>query len=156
MYPITAEWDVPLLVARGYSSETFLHASAEVLAAQNRPCMVYQLGDHDPAGKDSARHTETKLREFAPAADITFKRLAVTPEQIDEMGLLTRATKGSDSRSAKFEGESCEVDAIPPSQLRDIVYRTIASHIDVHALRINDIAEQSERELLTRMAGDLS
>ena len=38
VFPITARWDVPLMVTRGYPSKTFLYTSAEDLRCrQNKP-----------------------------------------------------------------------------------------------------------------------
>jgi len=149
---VTEPWDVPLLVARGYSSETFLHSSAQALAAAGRPAVVYQLGDHDPSGVDSWRHIQDKLREFAPGADITFERLAVTPDQIVEHRLLTRPTKATDSRARRWQGGSVEVDALAPSVLRRIVESAITSHIDVAALRLTEACEAADREFLEGLA----
>src|SRR5690242_7635937 len=58
VYDVTAEFDVPLLVARGYSSITFLHAAAEAIVASGKPAYVYQLGDWDPSGQNAADHIE--------------------------------------------------------------------------------------------------
>jgi hypothetical protein len=68
------------------------------------------------------------------------------------MGLPTRPTKKSDSRAAKFVGESVEVDAIPSSVLRDMVREAIEQWIDPEALRLTKIAEESQREVLQRIA----
>jgi hypothetical protein len=46
--PVTSEYDVPLMVARGYASLSFLSSAAEAVAEEDRPCYIYQLGDHDP------------------------------------------------------------------------------------------------------------
>jgi hypothetical protein len=82
-----------------------------------------------------------------------FKRLAVTALQVYDLGLPTRPTKQTDSRAQSFGGGSVEVDAIPPTLLRQIVEDAITEHIDPEALRITQVAEQSERDLLTRMIG---
>ena len=52
------------------------------------------------------------------------------PEQIENSDLQTRPTKKTDSRSRSFEGESVEVDAIAPDQLRAICEQCITQHID--------------------------
>jgi hypothetical protein len=106
IYDVTAEYDVPLLVARGYSSITFLHSVAEVIAASGKPAYVYHLGDWDPSGQDAADHIERKLREYAPGSEIHFEKLAVTARQITEWHLPTRPTKASDSRSKRWAGDS--------------------------------------------------
>jgi hypothetical protein len=75
--PVTAEYDVPLMVARGYASLSFLHCAAEAI-----PAYIYHLGDFDPSGVNAGEKIEETLRELAPHAEIHFERLAVTPEQI--------------------------------------------------------------------------
>jgi hypothetical protein len=151
LYPITSQWDVPLMVTRGYPSLTYLYGAAEAMSETDWPTFIYYVGDHDPSGVDIPRMVETNLREMAPEADIRFIRLAVLPHQIEEMNLLTRPTKKTDSRSKNFEGESVEVDAIPPSTLRAMVEEAITSHIDQDALDSQLLAEEAERETLARL-----
>jgi hypothetical protein len=118
LYEETKRWDVPLMVTRGYPSVSYLYGAAEAIAAQMNPTFIYYFGDHDPSGQDITRTVEAGLREFAPDADITFARVAVTDEQIRLFRLATRPTKATDSRVKHFEGESVEVDAIDPLKLR--------------------------------------
>jgi hypothetical protein len=96
---------------------------------------------------------EEGIREFAPWADLHFERVAVTPEQIVEWQLPTRPTKRTDTRSKGFIGESVEVDAIPPEELRRLVDDSIAQHIDAHQLHVLEVAEAEERGLLEKLAG---
>ena len=35
---MTKKYDVPLMVARGYASETFLHAAGEYMESVEKPC----------------------------------------------------------------------------------------------------------------------
>jgi hypothetical protein len=149
--PVTEEWDVPLMVTRGYPSLTFVHSAAEEMASTNRTTFIYYLGDHDPSGVDIPRMVEQNLREMAPEADIRFERLAVLPNQIINMELPTRPTKKTDTRSKGFMGESVEVDAIPPDDLRLLVEDAITSHIDQDALDRQIHAENLERETLALM-----
>ena len=121
----TGPWDVPLMVTRGYASVSYLYAAAETIRECGKPAYLYYLGDHDPSGVDIPRNVEARLRQFAPEADIHFQRLAVTPAQITEWNLPTRPTKATDTRAKNFTGESVEVDAIPPAQLRSLVRNAI-------------------------------
>jgi hypothetical protein len=149
LYDITAEFDVPLMVARGYSSLTFLKQSAEAIAAQDKPVWIYHCGDWDPSGQNAADNIGQRLQEFARDADITFVKLAVTSEQIAEWDLPSRPTKASDSRSATWTGgDSVELDAIHPESLRAMVRAVIEQHVDQHKLETLRVAEESERELL--------
>jgi hypothetical protein len=148
IYPITERYDVPLMVARGYSSLSFLHASGEAMTNVDKPCYVYYLADCDPSGQDAARNTEARLRELAPYAEIHFEMLAVLPSQIDAWNLPTRPTKTSDSRSKGFSDTSVELDAIHPDVLRNIVQEAILHHMPPDEFRILKVAEESERELI--------
>lgn len=153
IYDVTEDWDVPLMVTRGYPSITFLHEAAETIADQGKPVFIYYLGDHDPSGVDIPRFVEVELRRLAPGADITFRCIAVTDEQIVELNLPTRPTKKSDSRSKAFEGESVEVDAIPAPILRALVASRIQAHIDQDALdRLLGIEAAEAQTLATMVA----
>jgi hypothetical protein len=152
LYPLTAEWDVPLMITRGFPSLSFLHEAAESIRGESKSTYLYYIGDHDPSGLDIPRVVEAGLREFAPEADITFHRVAVTPEQIASLGLPTRPTKTSDSRSRNFVGESVEVDAIEPATLRVIVEDCITQHIDAEALERLKTIEAAERRTLSNIA----
>jgi hypothetical protein len=149
LYPVTSEFDIPLMVSRGYSSITFLKDSAEYIEARGKPAFIYHFGDWDPSGQDAANNIERRLREFALDAEIYFQKIAVTPVQIAEWDLPTRPTNASDSRSFAWAGgDSVELDAIDPNRLRDLVRACIEHHIDRHKLAILRTAEESERALL--------
>jgi hypothetical protein len=152
IYPITAEYDVPLMVARGYSSLSFLHEVAEDIGLLDVPVHVYHLGDFDPSGVNAGETIEAALREFAPDAEINFERLAVTPDQIATWRLPTRPTKTTDTRAKGFGPVSVELDAIEPDRLRGIVRAAIEQHLPPERLRVLQIAEASEREWLRQIA----
>lgn len=171
VYPVTSKWDVPLGVLRGYASESFAYSVADAVKhalRRNKQVFIYQLGDHDPSGVDAWRDLREKVLGFlgewgerqydeigAMYEPVVFERLAVTEEQITELSLPTRPTKAKDTRSAKFRGDSVEVDAIPSPILRDLVERSITQHIDAEALRLTRAAEESERTLLYAMKGQV-
>jgi hypothetical protein len=153
LYDVTYEYDVALMVTRGYASLSYLHSAAEAISAQGKPAFIYYFGDHDPSGQDISANVERRLREFAPDAEIHFERIAVTPGQIFAWNLPTRPTKKTDSRARKFQGESTEVDAIDPDTLRDLTREAIELHIPGGWLDSVRAAEESEREIGLRIAG---
>lgn len=149
IFPVTASYVVPLMPARGYASLSFLHESAEAIAALRVPAFIYHLGDFDPSGVNAGEKIEQTLRELAPAADIRFERLAVNPEQIELWNLPSRPTKTTDTRARKFgAAESVELDAIPPDLLRGIVEEAINRHVSQRQLAVLRAAEASERDFL--------
>jgi hypothetical protein len=110
--------DVPLMVAKGYTSERL------------KRIFIYHLGDSDPSGEDAARDVEEKLRRYTQKlggeVEIHFKRIAVLDEQT------LRPNKVKDRRTAKFrrQASSVELDAITAPELRKIVRDAIEPHVD--------------------------
>ena len=151
VYPVTSECDVSLMVARGYPSITFLASAAEQISRLDVPAYIYHLGDYDPSGQDDSV-ARAALRELAPGAEIHFKRIAVTPHQIEAWSLPTRPTKQSDTRAASFRGESVELDAIEPELLRGLVRRCIERHLPPEELARLKEVEAAEREQLVGFA----
>jgi hypothetical protein len=156
LLPETAEFDVPLMVTRGYPSVSYLYEAGSAIAAAGKPTYIYYFGDHDPSGRDITRATEAGLREHAPDAEIYFERVAVTEMQIELLKLPTRPTKLTDSRSKNFTGDSVEVDAIPPGLLRGLVRSCIEHHIDKDALQRTKLVEQQERQTLENIYKHMS
>ena len=153
--PVTAMYDVPLMVARGYASLSFLHSAAEYINSLEVPVYLYHLGDFDPSGVNAGEKIEETLREMAPAAEIHFERLAVTPEQIELWRLPTRPTKTSDSRAKGFGAISVELDAIEPDKLRALVEDAIEDHLPPHQFKVLKAAEDSERTLIRQLVAGL-
>ena len=163
--PVTREYDVPLMSAVGYSSISFLHEAARDLSRLNCPIYIYQLGDLDPSGAQAAEVIEKDLRGFAPEAEIHFERIAITPEQITEFGLQAalRQTKRQDPRYRWFieryrnvevlqGGQlSCELDAIRPTDLRNLVRQTIERHLPRDRLDMMNARGDQEKLEIGRM-----
>jgi hypothetical protein len=80
----------------------------------------------------------------------------VTPEQIHEWDLPTRPTKTSDTRAKNFGDISVELDAIEPNQLRALVQEAIEMHLPADEFEVLKAAEQSEREIISRLVGKVT
>jgi hypothetical protein len=147
IYPVTSRYDVPLMVARGYASLSFLAEAAQYINNLTVPTYIYHLGDRDPSGVNAGDKIEETLRELAPDAEIHFKRLAVLPEQIRAWNLPTRPTKQSDARAKAFgDDASVELDAIEPNNLRALVESAVLDHLPQHEFDVLMAAEESERK----------
>ena len=145
----TKEFDVPLMVSRGFSSDTYLQSAAEAIETAGKPTYIYQFGDHDPSGIWIAKQIESGLRRHTPNAEIHFERVAVTPDQITQWSLPTRPTKREGNTHARrFKGESVELDAIPAAQLRALVRNCIEQHLDSTRIAQLKVTEDSERGFL--------
>jgi hypothetical protein len=157
IYPVTSEYDAPLMVARGFSSETFAYEAVAARDNDARDYHVYYLGDFDRSGLDAARSLEEKLQCFACElpnciCTIVFHQIAITKEQIESFRLPTRPPKRNRPADKAWPHDfACELDAIPPDELRGLVRRCIERHLPRHQLEIARVAEESERKLARRL-----
>jgi len=142
IYDITSAWDVPLMVTRGFPSDTFLYSAAEALKAQTKPVYLYYFGDSDKSGRNITKTTERKLRGFG--ADFHFELAAVTDSQIRDWGLPTRPEKHG-------PGRCVELDAIPAKMLKQLCQDVIERHIDTSALKAVQEAEALELQTVERV-----
>jgi hypothetical protein len=137
---VTDPLDVPLMVAKGYTSKSYVYGAAEDISYEMdrlKRIYIYHLGDSDPSGEDAARDVEAKLRRYTEKlqgeeVEIHFKRLAVLDEQIERWNLPLRPNKAGDPRTKQFRRKagSVELDAIPAEELPNIVRDCIEPHID--------------------------
>jgi hypothetical protein len=153
IYPVTSKFDVPLMVARGFSSETFAYEAIAARGDDERDYYVYYLGDFDRSGMDAAKSLREKLERFAEDKpfQVIFEQLAVTKQQIERWDLPTRKPKRESAADRAWPHEfACELDAIPADRLRRLVEIAIEVHLPQDQLEILKTVEQSERELLSR------
>jgi hypothetical protein len=158
-YPITAEYGVPLFPAKGYASVSFLKEAADRINAEEKPVYIYFWGDHDPSGEGARTNVKEKL-EGHGCTLAGFEVVAVRPEQIESMGLLTRETKMEDPRAPAFiekhkhiaNGESVDVDAIHPDTLRQMIKDAIEQHIERDAWAATAAMQEDEKATLEALA----
>ena len=153
--PITHKYRIDLMPCRGFPSFTFLMGAADMASHDPRPFKILYLGDHDPSGSIIDIKVRQHMESHYKGAFLGVERIAVDGEQIKRFGLQTRPTKKSDSRSKNFEGDSVEVDAIPPQALRDLLEAAIQRHIDPRALAMAQRIEAEERATLKAFAASI-
>jgi hypothetical protein len=157
IYPITELFDAPLMVARGFSSETFAYEAVAARGDDERDYHVYYFGDFDRSGHDAAKALHEKLERFAEDRpfSVIFEQVAVTEEQIERLGLPTRDHKRNSAADRAWPHIfACELDAFPPDALRQLVRDVIERHLPRDQLKVLQVAEESEREILGRWAVD--
>ena len=160
--PVCQRYGVTFCAIRGFDSETFTYVSSQDLKAVGKPAVIYYFGDHDPSGWFLAKGLQDDLRRFG--AEVWVYPVAVKPAQVAQWNLPTRRAKRTDSRYAAFVQEfgsdlCTEVDAIPPTILRQLVEECIRSEIDFEMWARTENIEDLERETLEnvlQLYGDVS
>src|SRR5438132_1696050 len=102
-------------VVRGLitKTEAEMHKAARRFPAGKQVHVLY-FGDLDPTGDDIPRVLQEKLDNYG-APPYTLTRIALKPEHVARYHLPTRPTKRRRGmRNPEFEGESVELDALPP------------------------------------------
>jgi hypothetical protein len=149
---ITRKYDVPLFLARGFSSESFLYEAAEMIKESGKPTYVYFFSDYDPSGLALCAQVEKTLPRFG--AEIIFRRSALNQSQIEKYNLPTRPTKKT-THSKGFEGNSVEIDALHPDTLHELIESCILNHISEKDLRNIKMEEAVHRETLVDLRNNL-
>jgi hypothetical protein len=146
-------FDIPVTSSGGFESVTEKYRLAKELAERDRPTEVLHIGDHDPSGTHLFLALAEDVSAFAQelgAPQINFTRLAVTPEQIEQLGLETAPPKVTDRRA--FHGETCQAEAIAPDELARILREAIEERIDYRALQqVLGLERKARRELRKRL-----
>lgn len=145
----TAPYRVPTFACKGYVSQSEMYAAAHRMRDRIEdgvtPVIIH-LGDHDPSGVDMTRDIRDRLSLMA-GEDVLVVRIALTMDQIEELGPPPNPAKITDSRATdyieRYGDESWELDALDPAYLRDLITTTLNDYVDRDAY---EAAEDAERE----------
>lgn len=136
-------------VCRGYASVSFAGEIADLWARIKKPIHAYYVGDFDPSGFDIERNLVERLQRYS-GREFHWHRLALVESDFQEFGLIRLAVKRLDRRAGAFlerYGDRCaEIDALPPSELRERVERPIVRHIDPERWKRLQAVEAAEQE----------
>jgi hypothetical protein len=133
---------------------SFVHEAAELHnhLDDDRPLVVFYLGDHDPAGVLIDQSLEREMRRhLRPDITLIFHRLAINENQIETFDLPTKPRKAGDRRSLHIAA-TVEAEAMPANILRAILRANVEDLLPDGALAAAKVAEESEREHIDRMA----
>lgn len=148
------ELAVSLYPCGGFTSITFAHDAAEAMndADDGRETVVFYVGDYDPAGVLIDVALERELRtHLHPDVRMRFVRLGITREQVEQYDLPRKPRKESDRRSLEVDC-AVEAEAMPATILRTLLRDEIEALLPPAALRVAQIAEESERSGLRLLA----
>lgn len=132
IFQVTSEFDVPLMVTRGFSSETFAHDAVQALRGSDRGLVVLSLYDFDRSGKDAEASLHEKVDRFARefGVSIEFRSLGLNEHQVRTWNLPTRPPKRGTLADQRWpHAFAAELDAIQPDRLRRMVADAIEEYL---------------------------
>lgn len=177
---IARDYPVTIYSTGGFSSVTVTYNIAQRVMSRDRPTIFLHVGDFDPSGESIFKSMCQDVGAFVSEdvgcswdedtgetyncddqgqddGDIDFRpiRVALTREQAEMWNLETAPPKASDSRSARWVGETVQVQAMTEEQMRDVVTNTLDRFMDHDAwdaLREREEEERNEMAPLVRTA----
>ena len=111
---------------------------------------IVYVGDWDPAGVLIDQSVIANLRGHLPDLDIQEIRIAIDEEQAAR--LPSKPRKDGERRRLDIR-RTVEAEAMPAGELRELLQRTVEAFMPAGALAAAKVAEESEREGLSRLAG---
>jgi hypothetical protein len=137
--PLGAKYGVNIITGTGEMSATNCEDLIKRACASGRPVRILYLSDLDPGGVSFpvavARKAEFISRKLD--LDLQVRRIVVTVDQCDSLGLPRIEIKETEARREKFEERfgkgGCELDAIQaihPGELHDILVAEIERYHD--------------------------
>jgi hypothetical protein len=150
------ELAVSLYPAGGFSSITLAYQAAEYINIRHdstgKPCVIFYIGDYDPAGVLIDQSIERELREHLNEdVDLEFDRIAITNQQIEQYDLPEKPRKTTERRVLDLHN-TVEAEAMPAGIMRALLRVNIESLLPANAIAVTKEAEKSERARLIRMA----
>ncbi|MBQ0891119.1 hypothetical protein KBZ94_40465 [Streptomyces sp. RM72] len=146
-----AESGIPVLVVRGFGSQSYVQVVRERTARDPRPAVLLYVGDFDASGADIERDWVARTACWA-----SVERVLLTHDQVREHELPPAQGKAGDPRWPAFARRyrldanrpvQWEVEALDPAELHRLVAAAVAPYVDsaVLAARLAEEARQRAR-----------
>jgi hypothetical protein len=162
--PICRDWQVDLMVCRGYPSLSQQYELAERLRRtidDDQELHIVYFGDFDPSGENIPEKMEERLSHDFGVSFASFDKVALTYDQVMEWELPPAPAKRTDSRTVGFVdkygvGMQVELDAIKPSHLSSMIDFSIARHYDKDIGRRADDRMKDVRRRIRETVGKMN
>lgn len=148
-----AEWySVPVYSSGGFDSLTAKKNLADRICQIEKPTVILHLGDYDPSGVSIYDSVAEDVAAFVEAdrrhglITVQFERIALTSAQVELHSLPTAPPKATDSRSKGWDGGTCQLEALPPNVIAEILKEAIEQRIDWTQFCDDLNAQDRERE----------
>lgn len=154
---VAAPYSVRAYSSGGFDSLTAKKDLADRIVRIAKPTVILHLGDCDPSGEGIFDSVARDVEAFVLAdrrhglITVEFLRVALTREQVQQHDLPTAPPKASDTRSKGWTGGTCQLEALPPDQIADMLRAQIIDLIDLDRLNQDRAQEKADRQEITRL-----
>lgn len=146
------ETGIPVLVVRGFGSQTYVQVVRERIARDPRSTALLYVGDFDASGADIERDWVART-----ACWNSVERVLLTHDQVREHALPAATGKAGDPRWPAFARRyqldparpvQWEVEALDPAELQRLVLAAVDPHTDRAVLATRITEEDRQRRQL--------
>jgi hypothetical protein len=148
---VAEPFSVQAFSSSGFDSLTAKKRLADRICSKGKSAIILHLGHFDPSGVSIFDSVAEDVTAFVEAdrpwatVSVKFERVALTAEQVRTYNLPTAPAKVTDTRSKAWEGETCQLEALPPNVIADILRKHISGHFDDAIHKREIYMEQIER-----------
>jgi len=153
---VSAPFSVRAYSSGGFDSLTSKKDLADRIVRIEKPAIILHLGDYDPSGVSIFDSVAQDVTAFVEAdrphglVSVDFHRIALTREQVAEYDLPTAPAKAG-THSKNWNGGTCQLEALPPNIIADILKDALWQHIDPEQYLEDCDVEKAEREQITTL-----
>jgi hypothetical protein len=153
---VTAPFSVRAYSSGGFDSLTAKKGLADRIVMVEKPAIILHLGDYDPSGVSTFDSVAEDVTAFVEAdrrhgqVTVDVHRIALTRDQVAEYDLPTAPPKVS-THSRNWNGDTCQLEALPPNIIADILKEALWQHIDPSKYLEDCEAEEADREAITQL-----
>jgi hypothetical protein len=150
---VAHQYGIHVYSAGGFNSVTEKHSAARRMIDRNDEegdleTIVLHLGDYDPSGcaivDSAAEDIEAFCRDYGYSGIVEFKRIAVTPDQIDVYRLETAPQKRTDRRG-ELMPDTVQAEALAPDELAAEIVEAVEHEVDLDILAATKARGARER-----------
>ena len=151
---VAHEYGVTVYSFGGFDSLTVKYTAAQRIVERDVPTVVLHVGDFDPSGVTLFQAALEDVGAFVAAdgGEVEFKRIAVTPEQIERYDLPGAPPKvSSHAATWRSDADAVQAEAMAPSDLATEIRHHVTAELDLDALEQAKSGEAGNREEFDRM-----
>lgn len=151
LFHVAEPYSIPVYSSGGFDSLTSKKRLADRICSIGKKAVVLHLGDYDPSGVSIFDSVAADVAAFVEAdrpwatVSVEFVRVALRPAQVIAYDLPTAPPKATDTRAKTWEGGTCQLEALPPNVIADILKDAIWKHLDFDQLDKDRAQEEIDR-----------
>lgn len=157
LYHVAEQFSVPVYSSGGFDSLTAKKRLAGRICDIGKEAIVLHLGDYDPSGVSIFESVAEDVSAFVMAdrphglVSVEFERVTLTEAQVRDHDLPTAPAKATDTRSKTWTGGTCQLEALPPNVIAEILRNAIERRIDWEQLSDDLEAQDQDRMMIGRL-----